>query len=136
MTTASPPPFTDPATLDEKIEETTHFAPKFGPDGLIPAVATDAATGRMLMLAYMNADALAKTIASGDAWYWSRSRGELWRKGGTSGHIQRVIEIRTDCDQDAIELVVEQNGPACHTKRKSCFYRSVSGDGSTLSFQE
>ena len=129
-------PFAAPSELDEKIEETTRFAPKFGPDGLIPAVATDAATGRMLMLAYMNAEALAKTIESGDAWYWSRSRSQLWRKGGTSGHVQRVIEIRTDCDQDAIELVVEQAGPACHTKRKSCFYRAVSADGATLKFQE
>lgn len=131
-----PAPFADRAKLDEKIEETTLFAPKFGPDGLIPAVATDAATGRMLMLAYMNAEALAKTIKTGEAWYWSRSRGELWRKGGTSGHVQKVIEIRTDCDQDAVELVVEQTGPACHTNRKSCFYRTVSGDGTTLSFQE
>ncbi len=88
------------------------------------------------MLAYMNAEALAKTIETGDAWYWSRSRGQLWRKGGTSGHIQRVLEIRTDCDQDAIELVVEQTGPACHTKRKSCFYRVVEANGTALSFQE
>ncbi len=127
MTT--PALFTDPATLDENIEETTRFAPKFGPDGLITAVATDAATGEILMLAHMNAEALAKTIETGEGWYWSRSRGELWRKGGTSGHIQRVIELRTDCDQDAIELVVEQTGPACHTNRRSCFYRTVKADG-------
>lgn len=120
-----PPPFADPASLDEKIDETARFAPKFGADGLITAVATDAATGRILMLAHMNAEALAKTIETGEAWYWSRSRGALWRKGETSGHVQKVVEIRTDCDQDAVELVVEQTGPACHTGRRSCFYRVV-----------
>ncbi len=119
------PPFAAPASLTEPVEETTHFAPKFGADGLIPAAATDAATGRLLMLAYMNADALAKTIETGEAWYWSRSRGELWRKGASSGHTQKIREIRTDCDQDAIELVVEQTGPACHTNRSKCFYRVV-----------
>ncbi len=123
MTDASP--FAAPESLDEKIEETARFAPKFGADGLITAVATDAGTGRLLMLAHMNAEALAKTIETGEAWYWSRSRGELWRKGATSGHVQKIVEIRTDCDQDAIELVVEQTGPACHTGRKSCFYRVV-----------
>ncbi|WP_395076708.1 phosphoribosyl-AMP cyclohydrolase, partial [Hyphococcus sp.] len=81
--------------------------------------------GRMLMLAYVNAEALAKTIATGEAWYWSRSRRQLWRKGERSGYGQRIVEIRTDCDQDAIELVVEQTGPACHTNRRSCFYRIV-----------
>lgn len=120
-----PPPFADPASLDEKIEETDRFAPKFGPDGLITAVATDAETGQILMLAHMNAEALAKTIETGEAWYWSRSRGALWRKGESSGHLQKVVEIRTDCDQDAVELVVDQTGPACHTGRRSCFYRVV-----------
>ena len=119
------PPFADPASLDEKVDETTRFAPKFGADGLITAVATDAETGQILMLAHMNAEALAKTIETGEAWYWSRSRAALWRKGETSGHGQKVVEIRTDCDQDAIELVVEQTGPACHTGRRSCFYRVV-----------
>ncbi|PQA88762.1 phosphoribosyl-AMP cyclohydrolase [Hyphococcus luteus] len=123
MTDASP--FADPKNLDDKIEETARFAPKFGADGLLPVVATEAGTGRLLMLAYMNEAALAKTIETGEAWYWSRSRGELWRKGATSGHVQKIAEIRTDCDQDAIELVVEQTGPACHTNRKSCFYRIV-----------
>ncbi len=122
-------PFADPKSLNEPVEETTRFAPKFGADGLITAVATDAETGQILMLAHMNAEALAKTIKTGEAWYWSRSRGELWRKGGTSGHVQRIIEIRTDCDQDAIELVVEQTGPACHTGRRSCFYRTVTSAG-------
>lgn len=127
--------FADRKTLDETIEETTAFAPKFSADGLIPAAATDAATGRLLMIAYMNADALAKTIETGEAWYWSRSRNTLWRKGESSGHVQNVKEIRTDCDQDAIQLLVEQTGPACHTNRKSCFYRIVETDnGYRLSF--
>lgn len=122
-----PASFADRDALAEKIEETRVFAPKFGPGGLIPVAATDAASGRLLMLAYMNAEALAKTIDTGEAWYWSRSRKALWRKGETSGHTQRVIEIRTDCDQDAIEIVVDQSGPACHTDRRSCFYRIVDG---------
>ncbi len=116
-------------TIAGPIEETQTFAPKFGPDGLIPAAVTDAQDGQLLMLAYMNADAIAKTIASGEAWYWSRSRSALWRKGATSGNTQRVVEIRTDCDQDTIELVVEQTGPACHTDRRSCFYRAIETDG-------
>lgn len=123
--------FQSRAALNEKIEETKAFAPKFGADGLIPVAATDIETGRLLMLAYMNADALAKTIASGEAWYWSRSRQELWRKGATSGHVQRIVEIRTDCDQDAIELVVDQTGPACHTDRRSCFYRVIAKENNT-----
>ena len=117
--------FTDPGAISDAIEETAAFAPKFNADGLIPAVATDAADGRLLMLAYMNAEALKRTIETGEAWYWSRSRGALWRKGETSGHTQKVIALRTDCDQDAVELVVEQAGPACHTKRQSCFYREI-----------
>jgi len=130
--------FTDREALAGPIEETQSFAPKFGADGLIPAAVTDAGDGRLLMLAYMNADALTKTIASGEAWYWSRSRGALWRKGATSGNTQRVVEIRTDCDQDTIELVVEQTGPACHTERRSCFYRvaQIDGDAIKLVFKE
>lgn len=130
--------FTNPDAVDGAIEETKCFAPKFGADGLIPIATTDVATGRLLMFAYMNAEALAKTIASGEAWYWSRSRQKLWRKGETSGHTQTVKEIRTDCDQDAIELVVDQIGSACHTDRRSCFYRLVekNGDGAHLVFKE
>lgn len=100
---------------------------KFGPDGLIPAVAQDAATGEVLMVAMMNAEALARTVSSGDAWYWSRSRGQLWRKGEESGHTQRVREVRVDCDCDAVLLVVHQTGHGCHTGRHSCFYRDVEG---------
>lgn len=98
---------------------------KFGPDGLVPAVAQDAATGEVLMVACMNAEALARTVAGGDAWYWSRSRGQLWRKGEASGHTQRVREVRVDCDGDAVLLIVHQTGHACHTGRRSCFYRDV-----------
>lgn len=126
--------FTDRTSLEGSIEETEAFAPKFNADGLIPAVATDANDGKLLMLAYMNADALAKTIETGEAWYWSRSRSALWRKGETSGRTQKVLALRTDCDQDAIEIVVEQTGPACHTDRRSCFYRKIqkSEDGKTI----
>jgi phosphoribosyl-AMP cyclohydrolase len=107
-------------------EEGTVFAPRFDRDGLVPAVVT-AKTGEVLMLAHMNAEALARTIETGEAHYWSRSRGRLWRKGEESGNTQRVVEMRTDCDQDAIWLVVETagSGAACHTGRKSCFYRAV-----------
>ncbi|MDP2411049.1 MAG: phosphoribosyl-AMP cyclohydrolase [Pseudolabrys sp.] len=108
------------------IEEGLAFTPKFDADGLITAVATDAASGDVLMLAHMNAEALAKTIETGEAWYFSRSRQALWKKGESSGHVQRVVELRTDCDQDALWLRVEQAGPgACHTGRRSCFYRAV-----------
>ena len=109
-----------------EIEEGTTLSPKFDADGLIIAVATDAKSGDVLMVAHMNAEALRKTIDSGEAWYFSRSRRALWRKGESSGHIQRVIELRIDCDQDAVWLKVEQQGPgACHTGRRSCFYRAV-----------
>jgi phosphoribosyl-AMP cyclohydrolase len=101
------------------------FTPKFGPEGLVTCVATDAASGSVLMVAHMNADALAKTIATGEAWYFSRSRGKLWHKGESSGHFQRVVEMRVDCDQDAIWIKVQQTGGACHTGRHSCFYRVV-----------
>jgi phosphoribosyl-AMP cyclohydrolase len=102
------------------------FAPQYGADGLVTAVVTDATSGDVLMVAHMNAEAVAKTIASGEAWYYSRSRKKLWKKGETSGHVQRVIELRVDCDQDALWLKVEQAGEgACHTGRRSCFYRAV-----------
>ena len=103
--------------------------PKWDALGLVTAVATDAATGEVLMVAHMNADALAATLATGEAHYWSRSRQELWHKGATSGHIQRVVEMRIDCDQDALWLKVEPAGPACHTGARNCFYRRVTADG-------
>jgi phosphoribosyl-AMP cyclohydrolase len=109
-----------------EIEEGLAFAPKFGADGLITAVVTDAKSGDVLMVAHMNAEAIRLTIESGEAWYYSRSRKALWKKGESSGHVQRVVELRVDCDQDAIWLKVEQAGPgACHTGRHSCFYRAV-----------
>ena len=108
------------------LEETTAFAPRFDADGLVTCVATDAASGEVLMVAHMNADALQKTVATGEAWYFSRSRKKLWRKGESSGHTQRVVEMRVDCDQDAVWIKVEQQGAgACHTGRRSCFYRAV-----------
>ena len=108
-----------------EIEEGLTFRPRFDAAGLLTCVATDAASGDVLMVAHMNEEALRRTIETGEAWYFSRSRKQLWRKGETSGHVQRVVEIRTDCDQDAIWLRVEQSGGACHTGRHSCFYRLV-----------
>jgi phosphoribosyl-AMP cyclohydrolase len=110
----------------QEVEEGRVFAPKFDADGLVTCVATDARSGDVLMVAYMNAQALERTIASGEAWYFSRSRQALWRKGESSGHVQRVVEMRIDCDQDAVWIKVEQAGAgACHTGRRSCFYRAV-----------
>jgi len=127
--------FPPPGSAHEA-EEGRAFAPKFDADGLVTAIATDAATGELLMVAHMNAQALAKTIESGEAWYFSRSRRTLWRKGESSGHTQRVVEMRMDCDQDAIWIRVEQHGAACHTGRRSCFYRAVTAGegGAGLSF--
>jgi phosphoribosyl-AMP cyclohydrolase len=118
------------------IEEGLAFQPKFDAAGLLTCVATDAGTGDVLMVAHMNDEALRKTIESGEAWYFSRSRNALWRKGETSGHVQRVLEMRLDCDQDAIWIRVEQSGAACHTGRRSCFYRKVDAgeSGARLSF--
>jgi phosphoribosyl-AMP cyclohydrolase len=116
------------------IEEGTAFAPKFDADGLLAVVVTSAETGEVLMLAHMNSEALARTIETGEAQFWSRSRKRLWRKGEGSGNTMRVIEMRTDCDQDALWLKVEMAGAGacCHTGRKSCFYRAVPiGKGGT-----
>jgi phosphoribosyl-AMP cyclohydrolase len=110
-----------------EIEDGLKFQPKYDASGLVTCVTTDAATSEVLMVAHMNAEALRKTIASGEAWYFSRSRQALWRKGETSGQVQRVVEMRMDCDQDAVWLRVEQMGAACHTGRRSCFYRKVTG---------
>ena len=122
-----------------EIEEGLAFAPQFGADGLITVVVTDIKSGELLMVAHMNAEALRKTIESGEAWYYSRSRKALWKKGESSGHVQRVVELRVDCDQDALWLKVEQDGPgACHTGRRSCFYRAVplgKGGAVTLVFR-
>ena len=115
-----------------ELEEGTVLSPRFGADGLITCVTTDFATGEILMVAHMNAESLARTIETGEAWYWSRSRGELWHKGATSGQIQTVKEMRVDCDQDALLLKVQVagDGGCCHTGRRSCFYRKVETSGS------
>jgi len=116
--------FAPPGTAFD-LEESLALTPKFDADGLVTCVTTDAGSGEVLMVAHMNAEALGRTIATGEAWYFSRSRGALWKKGETSGHTQRVLEMRVDCDQDAILIKVEQSGGACHTGRRSCFYRAV-----------
>ena len=122
----------------KEAEEGLVLRPRYDADGLVTCVATDASSGEVLMVAHMNAEALRKTIATGDAWYYSRSRRALWRKGETSGHVQRVVELRVDCDQDAVWISVEQTSGACHTGRRSCFYRGAAlgqqGDAVTLAF--
>ena len=122
------PSFPPPSSSGE-VEEGVVLMPRFGADGLVTCVTTDADTGEVLMVAHMNAEALARTIATGEAWYWSRSRRELWRKGATSGQTQSVVEMRIDCDQDALWLKVRVagDGGCCHTGRRSCFYRAVVG---------
>jgi phosphoribosyl-AMP cyclohydrolase len=124
--------FVDPATLThDTLEEGTAFAPRFDAAGLVTVVTVEAGSNDVLMLAHMNAQALALTLETGIAHYWSRSRGKIWKKGETSGEIQEVVELRTDCDQDAMVLVVNQTGrgAACHTGRKSCFYRRATLSG-------
>ncbi len=129
MTIAFDPPPSDKHAL----EEDTRFTPKFDDNGLLTAVVTDARDGELLMVAHMNAEALALTLETGIAHYYSRSRGKIWKKGESSGNLQSVREIRTDCDQDAVWLKVEVAGhdATCHTGRRSCFYRSVSLSGGT-----
>ena len=117
----------------EAIEHRLNLTPQFDASGLIACIAVDAGTGEVLMLAYMNEEALRRSIETGQAWYWSRSRRELWRKGATSGQTQRIVEMRVDCDQDALLIKVEVGGDgrACHTGQRSCFYRRVAlGQGS------
>jgi phosphoribosyl-AMP cyclohydrolase len=103
--------------------------PRYDAAGLITAVVTDAVSGEVLMVAHMNAEALAATRASGEATFWSRSRARLWRKGETSGNVLKVRELRVDCDQDAVWVIAEAAGPACHTGARSCFYRRIGEDG-------
>jgi phosphoribosyl-AMP cyclohydrolase len=135
---ASPPP-----AEKADLEEGTAFSPRFDANGLVPVVVTSAASGEVLMLAYMNDEALARTIETGEAQFWSRSRKRLWRKGEESGNTMRVVELRTDCDQDALWLKVELGGAeaCCHTGRRSCFYRAApigraAAAGVTLTFVE
>ncbi len=123
-----------------ELEEGADFAPKFDRDGLIVCITTEANTGDILMVAYMNEKALRLSIETGIAHYWSRSRNSLWRKGDTSGQVQTIVEMRTDCDQDAILIKVEAggDGKACHTGRRSCFYRKLerTPDGVRLQVSE
>lgn len=111
----------------EALEEGAVFAPRFDDKGLVTAIAVEASSGAVLMVAHMNAEALARTLETGEAYYYSRSRGKIWKKGETSGEIQKLVEMRADCDQDALLVIVEQTGrgAACHTGRKTCFYRRV-----------
>ncbi|MBZ9601841.1 phosphoribosyl-AMP cyclohydrolase [Phyllobacterium chamaecytisi] len=117
------------ASLSDKHnnEEGAVFAPRFDASGLVTTVVTDASDGQLLMVAHMNADALKLTLETGIAHYWSRSRKSLWKKGETSGNLQTVVEMRTDCDQDALwlKVTVAGDGPTCHTGRRSCFYRQI-----------
>lgn len=113
-------------------DETIELRPKFNADGLIAAIAQDATSGEVLMLAWMNADALKATLETRRATYWSRSRAALWVKGETSGNTQEIVDVRIDCDQDAVLLKVNQTGGACHTGRDSCFYRVADTDGLTI----
>ena len=113
----------DPATL------------RYDAHGLVPAIAQDAGTGEVLMMAWMTAAAVAETLRTGRVTYWSRRRAELWRKGETSGHVQRLVELRVDCDRDCLLVRVEQTGPACHTNRRACFYTAVR-DGREIEIME
>lgn len=110
--------------LNSNVEEL-----KYGNDGLIPAIVQDSRTLQVLTLAWMNAESLRRTLASGETWFWSRSRRTLWHKGETSGHTQRVVEVRYDCDADALLVLVEPRGPSCHTGETSCFYRTLAYHG-------
>ncbi len=130
--------FPNPGTKSE-LEEGDVLTPRFDADGLVVCVTADAKDNSILMLAYMNAEALKLTLDTGIAHYWSRSRQSLWRKGDTSGQVQKVVDIRVDCDQDALLMTVEPGGDggACHTGRRSCFYRKIvmGDDGAKLVFE-
>jgi phosphoribosyl-AMP cyclohydrolase len=120
--------FADAKALShDALEEGGAFAPNFDANGLVTAITVEAGTGKVLMLAHMNADALARTLETGEVHYWSRSRSKIWKKGESSGEVQKLVEIRVDCDQDALLVIAEQTGrgAACHTGRKTCFYRRV-----------
>ncbi len=116
------------------IEETVRFVPRFGPDGLMPCIASDAETGATLMLAWVNEEAIRRTLETGLAHYWSRSRKEMWKKGESSGALQRVVDIRIDCDQDTLLYRVKprRRQATCHTGRETCFYRKLEADGDTI----
>jgi phosphoribosyl-AMP cyclohydrolase len=116
--------------MDQDIERGSALTPKFDANGLLTGIVTDHATGELLMVAFLNREALDLTIATGEATFFSRSRGRLWKKGESSGHVMKVVEMRIDCDQDALWMRCEPAGPACHTGERSCFYRRIeSGEG-------
>jgi len=121
-------PFPPAPAEKAALEEGTAFSPRFDANGLVTAVVTDAESGALLMVAHMNAEALATTLETGIAHYWSRSRGKLWKKGETSGNVQHIVSMATDCDQDAVHLAVTVvgDGATCHTGRRTCFYRNIS----------
>lgn len=130
--------FPDPSSLSRSDVETgTVLAPKFDQNGLVPAIAVDSGNGQVLMMAYMNAEALEKTLSTGEAHYWSRSRGELWHKGATSGQVQIVQDVRIDCDQDTVLLSVrpQGDGGCCHVGFRTCFFRRVDDDGRLVTDQ-
>ena len=129
--------FKAPSTDKKILEEGTEFTPKFDANGLITAVVTDASDGELLMVAHMNAQALTLSMETGIAHYWSRSRNQLWKKGETSGNLQTIVELRTDCDQDALWLKVKVAGDdvTCHTGRRSCFYRVATRENGTVLIQ-
>lgn len=116
--------------MDDQRDTTDRFLPRFDAAGLVTAIVVDADSHALLMVAHMNAEAIDRTRETGQAHFWSRSRSALWRKGETSGNGLTLVEMRVDCDQDALLLRVRPAGPACHTGRRSCFYRRVEGDGS------
>jgi phosphoribosyl-AMP cyclohydrolase len=138
----NPIPTFAPRRTIEQVEEGLELAPKFGPDGLLPCITTDAGTGEVLILGWMNAQALQRTLDTREAHYWSRSRRVLWHKGGTSGLVQHLVELRIDDDQDTLWLCVRlQAGPqadpaSCHVGYRSCFYRAVDLDTGALRFVE
>ncbi|MEZ5655164.1 MAG: phosphoribosyl-AMP cyclohydrolase [Sphingobium sp.] len=115
--------------MNDQREAGLTLDPKYDANGLITAVVTDSASGEVLMIAHMNDEALARTLDSGEATFWSRSRQQLWKKGETSGNVLRVVDVRIDCDQDAVWVIAQPAGPACHTGQRSCFYRRVTQDG-------
>lgn len=129
--------FQSPSTDKAVLEEGAAFSPRFDTNGLITAVVTDAADGAILMVAHMNAETLSLTLETGVAHYWSRSRAKIWKKGETSGNLQSVVEMMTDCDQDVLLLKVKVAGhdATCHTGRRSCFYRSVVNEGGSVSLK-
>jgi phosphoribosyl-AMP cyclohydrolase len=121
--------------MDQGRETGSALELKYDAAGLVTGVVSDAGTGELLMVAHMNAEAIERTIATGEAHFWSRSRKRLWKKGESSGNVLRVVEMRIDCDQDAIWLRCEPAGPSCHTGRRSCFYRRIEGGGLVMAEQ-